>query len=112
MHTIVELDEFSRLWPRYWSEEDYNEFISYIAVHPFAGVVIPNTGGVRKVRWGRKGSGKSGGVRVIYFTRNTLGDIVLMSLYAKSKMANLTAAHLKDLRHDYEKISTTKRRGT
>ncbi|WP_432380878.1 type II toxin-antitoxin system RelE/ParE family toxin [Duganella sp. P38] len=109
MHTIVELADFTRLWPRYWLEEDYNEFIGYLAANPFAGVVIPNTGGVRKVRWGKKGSGKSGGVRVIYFTRNALGEIILITIYAKSVTANLTPANLKDLRHDYEKISAVKR---
>ena len=29
--------------------------------------MIPDTGGVRKVRWSRAGSGKRGGVRVVYF---------------------------------------------
>jgi len=42
----------------------------------------------------------------------TSPQILLISLYAKSKTANLTAAHLKDLRHDYKKISPIKRRGT
>jgi hypothetical protein len=35
--------------------------------------LVPESGGIRKVRWGRAGSGKSGGVRVIYFTRNVKG---------------------------------------
>lgn len=98
-----------RIWPRYWSEDEYNEFIDYIAVHPLAGTVIPNSGGVRKVRWKRQNSGKSGGVRVIYFTLNTEGKVILITIYAKSKTANLNPIHLKDLRHDYEKISTAKR---
>lgn len=109
MHTIIELADFTRLWPRYWSEDDYNEFIEYIATNPFVGAVIPNSGSVRKVRWKREGSGKSGGVRVIYFTLNALGEIILLTIYPKSKTANLTATQLKDLRHDYEKISAIKR---
>jgi hypothetical protein len=32
-----------------------NEFVDYIAGHPEAGDVIPGTGGIRKVRWGREG---------------------------------------------------------
>jgi hypothetical protein len=71
--------------------------------------VCQHSGGVRKIRWKRRNSGKSGGVRVIYFTLNTEGQVILITIYAKSKTANLTAAHLKDLRHDYEKISPTKR---
>ena len=50
-----------------WSEGERDEFVLYIAGDPEAGAVIPDMGGVRKLRWGRAGSGKRGGVRVIYF---------------------------------------------
>ena len=43
------------------------EFVNYIACNPEAGDVIPESGGVRKVRWSRAGAGKRGGARVIYF---------------------------------------------
>ena len=33
------------------------------------GDLIPEAGGVRKVRWGVKGRGKRGGIRVIYYAR-------------------------------------------
>ncbi len=44
-----------------WSDAEREEFVSYIAANPKAGDVIPETGGVRKVRWNREGSGKRGG---------------------------------------------------
>ena len=69
MLTVVETLLFQRQWPLYWSEEERGEFASFIADHPAAGDVVPESGGIRKVRWSRLGSGKSGGVRVIYFTR-------------------------------------------
>lgn len=50
-----------------WSEEERTAFIDYIARNPEAGDIIPDTGGVRKIRWSRRGSGKRGGVRVVYF---------------------------------------------
>jgi hypothetical protein len=68
-----------------------------MAEHPDAGDVVQGAGGVRKVRWSRSGSGKSGGVRVIYFVRNDLGELVLLFMYAKSKMDTLKASTLKDL---------------
>jgi hypothetical protein len=67
-----------------------------------AGAVIRGSGGCRKVRWARQGSGKSGGVRVIYFTRNTDGEVVLLTLYAKSKTDNLTGQKLKEIRRALE----------
>ena len=63
---------------------------------------MPESGGIRKVRWGRAGSGKSGGVRVIYFTRNEEGEVVLLTLYAKSKTDNLTGPKLKEIRRALE----------
>jgi len=63
---------------------------------------VPESGGIRKVRWGRAGSGKSGGVRVIYFTRNEEGEVVLLTLYAKSKTDNLTGPKLKEIRRALE----------
>ena len=102
MLTVVETTLFQRQWPNYWAEEERGEFAAYIAENPSAGVVIPDSGGIRKVRWKRAGSGKSGGVRVIYFTRNAQGEVVLLTLYAKSKTDNLTGAALKEIRHALE----------
>jgi hypothetical protein len=102
MLTVVETTLFQRQWPNYWTEEERGEFAAFIAENPSAGVVIPESGGIRKVRWKRAGSGKSGGVRVIYFTRNTVGEVVLLTLYAKSKTDNLTGAALKEIRHALE----------
>jgi hypothetical protein len=62
------------------------------------GDVVPESGGIRKVRWSRAGTGKSGGVRVIYFTHNAAEQIVLLTLYAKSKTDNLTGSKLKEIR--------------
>lgn len=49
------------------SDDGYGEFQQYLADNPEAGDVIPDTGGMRKIRWGANGKGKRGGVRVIYF---------------------------------------------
>ena len=102
MFTVVETSLFQRQWPVYWTEDERGAFAAYIAEHPSAGDVVPESGGIRKVRWGRAGSGKSGGVRVIYFTRNVEGLVVLLTLYAKSKTDNLTGPKLKEIRRALE----------
>ncbi len=102
MLTVVETLLFQRQWPLYWTEEQRGEFASFIAEHPTAGDVVSGSGGIRKVRWSRAGSGKSGGVRVIYFTRTAEGEIVLLTLYAKAKTDNLTGATLKEIRRALE----------
>jgi hypothetical protein len=102
MLTVVETLLFQKQWPLYWTEEERGAFAAYIAGHPAAGDVVPESGGIRKVRWSRAGSGKSGGVRVIYFTRNAEGKVVLLTLYAKSKTDNLTGPKLKEIRRALE----------
>ena len=102
MLTVVETLLFQRQWPHYWEEDERAEFAAFIAKDPMAGVVVRNSGGIRKVRWSREGTGKSGCVRVIYFTRLEAGEIVLLTLYAKSKIDNLTGAKLKEIRRALE----------
>ena len=102
MLTVVETLLFQRQWPLYWTEEERGTFATYISEHPSAGDVVPESGGIRKVRWSRAGSGKSGGVRVIYFTRTSEGEVVLLTLYAKAKTDNITGAKLKEIRRVLE----------
>lgn len=102
MFTVIETLLFQKQWPLYWSEEERGAFATYIAQAPDAGDVVPESGGIRKVRWRRAGSGKSGGVRVIYFTRTAAEEVVLLTLYAKSKTDNLTGPKLKEIRHALE----------
>lgn len=102
MFTVVETPLFQKQWPLYWTEEEHGEFAAFLAANPDAGTVVPESGGIRKVRWRRRGVGKSGGVRVIYFTRNDAEELVLLTLYAKAKTDNLTGAVLKEIRRALE----------
>ncbi len=99
---MVETLLFQKQWPLYWTEEERGEFAAYIAGSPDAGDVVPESGGIRKVRWRRAGTGKSGGVRVIYFARTVEEEVVLLTLYAKAKTDNITGAKLKEIRHALE----------
>ena len=103
MLTVVETPLFQRAWPNYWTEEERGEFCAYISANHEVGDVVANSGGVRKIRWSRAGSGKSGGVRVIYFTRTQAGEVVLLIIYAKSNLDSLKASTLKELRNAVEK---------
>jgi hypothetical protein len=49
-----------------------------------------------------EGSGKSGGVRVIYYTRTAERELILLTLYAKSKTDNVTGSKLKEIRRALE----------
>jgi hypothetical protein len=64
--------------------------VNFIARNPEAGDVIPETGGVRKLRWGRAGSGKRGGARVIYFYHDARRPLYLLMVYAKAQQEDLS----------------------
>lgn len=51
------------------SDEEYAGLQGVLVVRPDAGDLIEDTGGLRKVRWSqrRRGKGKRGGIRVIYY---------------------------------------------
>ena len=97
MLTVIESPLFQKLWPLYWSEEDRGEFAAHIAASPEDGDVIRESGGLRKARWTRPGRGKSGGVRIIYFIRTQEGEIMLVTMFAKSDMENIPVAKLKEI---------------
>lgn len=77
---------------------EHDEFIDWISEHPLAGDVIPDTNGLRKVRWTRRGMGKRGGARVIYFNQLESGVVVLLTVYAKSVAERLSVAFLRYLK--------------
>lgn len=81
--SVVETPQFVRQADAVWTDDERHEFVDYIARNPETGDVIPETGGVRKVRWRRQGTGKRGGVRVIYFYHNVTTPLFLLMVYAK-----------------------------
>jgi len=98
MITVVELPEFIRKAQKLLSETERSHLITYLAEHPASGVIMRGTGGIRKLRWKRPGSGKSGGVRVIYYFHNQHYPLFLLTLFAKSEKANLSQAERNALR--------------
>ena len=102
MFTVVETSLFQKQWPAYWTEDERGEFAAELAESPGIGVVVKESGGIRKVRWKRKGAGKSAGVRVIYFIKNEAEEIVLLTLYVKSEIDNIKGPALKEIRRALE----------
>jgi hypothetical protein len=102
MYTIVETPTFVDDAKRLWSEEERGAFCAWLAANPGAGSLIPGSGGLRKVRWTRSGSGKQGGVRVFYFTRISEEEIWLLVIYSKAVKGNIPAQILKSVREEVE----------
>lgn len=88
--TVVEMPIYLRQAEKIWSDEERAALVDHIARNPESGVLIPDTGGVRKMRWGRAGSGKRGGARVIYFYHHTDAPLYLLLAYAKAQREDMT----------------------
>lgn len=95
MRTVIETLTFQKQAEKLWSEDERLAFIEWIAANPLTGDVIPGAEGARKVRWSRAGSGKSGGVRVVYFNLTEQEVVLLIAVYAKADRANMLFADIK-----------------
>jgi len=88
----------------YFSDEEYRVFQAHLAANPSLGDVMPGTGGFRKLRWQdpRRGKGRRGGLRIIYYHFPAYQQIWLLTLYGKDEAADLTPEQKKSLRRAIE----------
>lgn len=99
---FVELPPFARHRVHYLDDEAFRALQNALLENPESGDVIEGTGGLRKVRHAdiRRGKGKRGGIRVIYFWWGTGRQFWLFTLYGKDTQDDLSPrerAALKDM---------------
>lgn len=89
---------FTRLIKGLMDDDLYRELQECLADNPDAGDVIRGARGLRKFRWKLPRTGKSGGVRVIYYWRVAESQILMLLVYRKSEQDDLTTDQVKSLR--------------
>lgn len=89
---FIELPPFEKHRSAYLSDADFRALQSALMANPTAGDVIEGTGGLRKLRQGdqRRGKGKRGGLRVIYYWWDGEQQFWLFTLYDKNEMDDLS----------------------
>ena len=102
MFACVETRLFTRLVGEYLNDDESRALQLALATNPEAGVVIPGSGGVRKIRWSTKGRGKRGGVRIIYFVRVQASLVWMLTLYDKNEAENIPAQVLRRIKQELE----------
>ncbi|MCD8530715.1 MAG: type II toxin-antitoxin system RelE/ParE family toxin [Saccharospirillaceae bacterium] len=106
MFTFIELEGFRKRRAELIEDDEFREMQQALIVNPELGNVIQDTGGFRKLRWARPGTGKSGGVRVIYYNRSAVsGKLYLALIYAKNEADNITSKQKAMLKQVAEQLS-------
>ena len=89
---------FTREVTELLSDEEYRGVQLALLFRPEQGALIPKGGGLRKIRWRKTGSGKRGGIRVIYFWDKDSDTIYMLFVYQKNEQEDLTPNQLRVLR--------------
>jgi hypothetical protein len=92
MQTVVETPSYLADADRLFSPDERMAIVERVANEPACGVVIPGSGGLRKVRFGFGGRGKSGGARIIYLFSGESLPVFILAVFAKNEKANLSPA--------------------
>ena len=97
---FIEAPLFTKMLPDYLGDDEYRELQLYLTAQPEAGELMPGTGGFRKLRWAdqRRGKGKRGGLRVIYYHLVAESVIWFFTLYDKDEAADLSPREKKLLK--------------
>jgi mRNA-degrading endonuclease RelE of RelBE toxin-antitoxin system len=99
---FIETTIFTKLLPKYLTDDEYRAFQWYLLLNPEAGDLIRGSGGVRKVRWAPEGKGKRGGIRIMYYWKKSDNEIWLLTLYSKSEKATIPEHILKKIAEEIE----------
>lgn len=89
---FIETHTFKQERETWLDDDEFQQLQEYLLANPEAGDIMVGTGGCRKLRWRRQGTGKSGGYRVIYLYRHHTDKLFFMLIYPKNQQENLTDA--------------------
>ncbi len=102
---IIETPIFTRLIKSLLSDDNYRQLQESLIVRPDCGSIIQGSGGLRKMRWKLDKSGKSGGIRVIYYWVVNDDKLLMVHVYGKSQQDALTSSQLSLLKQIVQRWS-------
>jgi hypothetical protein len=98
---FIETSIFTKTITSLLPDESYKSLQVELLRRPDSGAIIKGSGGLRKIRWSIDGSGKRGGIRVIYYYDHP-NRVFMLLAYKKNFQENLTPAQTKVLRRVVE----------
>ena len=94
---FIETPLFTKEVQALLEDDEYKSLQIALLLRPEQGSIIPGSGGLRKVRWARKGMGKHGGIRLIYYWDKKTESFYMLLIYSKSKKDDLSQDQLRIL---------------
>jgi mRNA-degrading endonuclease RelE of RelBE toxin-antitoxin system len=109
---FVEAPAFTRYREDYLDDEGFRKLQQALATNPDEGDLIPGAGGIRKLRWrdSRRGKGKRGGLRIIYYCFLSDEEIWLLTLYGKDEASDLSKDEKAQLKRALEAERAARKR--
>jgi hypothetical protein len=99
--TVAEMPEFADAAPRILTDEEIDGLIAYVANEPDDGRVIPDTGGVRVLKWP---ACRRSGARVIYYFRDLNMPVYLLAVLFPGERCRFTKAEKAQMRALVEEL--------
>ncbi|EGP48177.1 type II toxin-antitoxin system RelE/ParE family toxin [Achromobacter insuavis] len=87
---FVETPLFTKQITALLSDDEYRGLQMLLVENPERGDLVKGGGGIRKIRYARQGTGKSGGLRAIYYWVSRDDTVYMLVAYPKSRKDGLT----------------------
>ena len=94
---FVETPVFTKQVRALLDDDEYRALQAALLLRPEQGALIRGSAGLRKIRWGPKGRGKRGGLRVIYYWDAARESCYMLFVYGKTEQGDLTPAQVRAL---------------
>lgn len=112
MHSVIETPTYlADAKQAGMTADERQEVATFVSVNPQAGDMMAGTGGARKFRFKRPGTGKSSGYRVVFYYGGDDVPLFLLNVFTKGDRANLSKAECNELRTILAKMAQVYREG-
>jgi hypothetical protein len=96
--TVIETPSFLSDSKKLLDDNEREALVDFLFSNPCAGDLIKGTGGIRKIRWAKEDTGKSGSYRVIYFFYSMDIPLFILNIFAKNEKTNISQAERNELK--------------
>lgn len=95
---IVETKIYTKYITELLSDDEYKKLQNFLVQYPKSGDLLQKSGGLRKLRWKTETTGKSSGIRNIYYFYEDKHTLYMLYVYEKGRKDDLSDKELSILK--------------